>query len=99
MKTLWTNISLHWFALLPPIDFLFLCLRLLSPLTMDEFGWNKKEVLLYNNLIYAGLSIITITVLNTIKYVTRRSALLLLLFCVCMFVCFSVVFVLFLKTV
>ena len=51
---------------------MFCLFSLLSPLTMDEFGWSQTQVVLYNNLIYCSLSVITIIVLNVVKYVTKR---------------------------
>lgn len=52
------------------------CHRLLSPLTMDEFAWTKKQAVLYVNLFFAGLSFLTISTLFAVKYITRKWAII-----------------------
>ena len=46
-----------------------------SPLSMDEFAWNKKQAVLYNNLLYVGLSVISILAYIVVKILAKKYAL------------------------
>ena len=56
-----------------PNSLLLSMCRLISPLTMDEFAWTQSEAVLYNNLFFAGLSVLTIITVFSVKYITKRS--------------------------
>ena len=43
-----------------------------SPLSMDEFAWNKQETVLYNNIFYVGLAILAILTFIVVKIVSKR---------------------------
>ena len=43
-----------------------------SPLTMDEFAWTKKEVVLYNNLFYVGLAFLAVFTFIAVKFITKK---------------------------
>ena len=41
-------------------------------LTMDEFAWTKKQAVLYNNIIWFGLAIISILTYIVIKLIAKK---------------------------
>ena len=43
-----------------------------SPLSMDEFAWTKKQAVLYNNLFYVGLSVISILAYIVVKFIAKK---------------------------
>lgn len=43
-----------------------------SPLSMDEFAWTKKQAVLYNNLCYVGLSVISILAYIVAKFIAKK---------------------------
>ena len=43
-----------------------------SPLSMDEFAWTKKEVVLYNNIVYALLAVVAVATFIIVKFVTKK---------------------------
>ena len=43
-----------------------------SPLSMDEFAWTKKQAVLYNNIFYVGLSVISILAYILVKFIAKK---------------------------
>lgn len=45
---------------------------IITPLSMDEFAWTKKQALVYNNICFAVLAVIAITTFIAIKFITKK---------------------------
>ena len=39
---------------------------------MDEFAWTKKQTVLYNNIFFSALSVLTIITLISVNYITKK---------------------------
>ena len=45
--------------------------RLVSPLSLDEFGWSKIESTLYNNIMFVCSAFVAIATFVAIKFISK----------------------------